>query len=60
MNFYTMDLSDLRYELDKFRRFIERFGASEKQERYLKAMENAYIKRMNKQYNKQYKQWRTK
>lgn len=50
-NWNEMSSSDLKLELDIYRRWLDKVGATDKQMNRLKIMEEMYLKKLNKEFS---------
>lgn len=50
-NWNEMSSSDLKLELDMYRRWLDKVGATDKQMNRLKIMEEIYLKKLNKEFS---------
>lgn len=48
-NWWKISVSDLKLEMDMYRRWLNKVGATDKQTKRLKVMEDIYLKRLNKE-----------
>lgn len=48
-NWWKISVSDLKLEMDMYRRWLDKVGATDKQMNRLKVIEDIYLKRINKE-----------